>query len=76
MEKKYGVITTYDNRVPSFVEAIGADLNTGSHRRNNMASKEFAKNFPTVLAVGIETDRRMRILEDTLLMLKDTLGLP
>ena len=59
--KTYGRLTC--ERLPSMMEAIQTDLEQGSHNLNNIASKEFAEKYPTIIAVAYAIDARIRRLE-------------
>lgn len=60
LPRKFGVITTFDGRIPTMREAIEADLETGSHNRNNEASKEFIHKYPTIMAVALAIDHQRK----------------
>jgi hypothetical protein len=56
--KTYGRLSVPDDSpIPTMAEAIETDLEEGSHHRNNLASEEFAKRYPTILAVALATDK-------------------
>lgn len=38
------------NTIQEGPNELGADLETGSHHRNNAAAAEFAKNYPNLVA--------------------------
>lgn len=68
--KHYGRVLS-SVALPSMVDAIATDIETGSHRRNNAASEIFAERFSTVMAVAEETDTRMPLFRDAVLALYD-----
>lgn len=56
-ERKFGVIITTDGSVPTMREAIEADVEMGNHHLTNISSEEFARKYPTILAVAIANDQ-------------------
>lgn len=46
-----------DGRIPTMADAISADVEMGNHHLTNVSSDEFARKYPTVLAVAIANDQ-------------------
>jgi len=70
--KTYGRLSVPDDApVPTTLEAIQTDIEMGSHEWNNRASDEFAKNYPTILAVALAQQKQLEREPDDLLCWPD-----
>ena len=63
-------MTVSDDWEPRMHEAFEADNETGSHHLNNLASEEFARKYPTILAVSLHIEQQRDALLAQLELLK------